>query len=209
MGNNGQMISTLEENNAEDNLTTAPEMNSDILSETEDTASNTHITCHEEDLLRETEVITPEEISEISEREISLEKKDNLCAKETITEKRSCKSPPENTSKKLKNDAIVTEPNEAIDFKFDDTSLSKSTDPHIQECRSDLRERFLWAMTGLTGKHTEISMLENLNVSGTLRGVDKDGLLVHIQNLKTPSTEYSYSTLRLPDCLSLKFKLNS
>lgn len=95
-----------------------------------------------------------------------------------------------------------------------DVCLRKTNDHYseeelldMQRCRAELRERFLWAMTGLTGHYVEVSMLEQLNVAGTLRGIDKDGLVVHVEKLTTPLVVLPWASLRLPDCLSLKFKL--
>ncbi|KAA0185614.1 hypothetical protein HAZT_HAZT009498 [Hyalella azteca] len=95
-----------------------------------------------------------------------------------------------------------------IDIRYDDVSLrgnKDNVDPEIQERRAQLRERFLWAITSLTGKPVSVEMMDNLHVSGVLRGVDKDGLMVHVEKLQTPTAVHPWATLRLPDCLSLHF----
>lgn len=73
-----------------------------------------------------------------------------------------------------------------------------------QECRAELRERFLWAVTALVGKEIDVQMHENISVSGVFRGVDKDVLSLHVQNLKTPTITYPHSMIRMPDCCSVK-----
>lgn len=51
-------------------------------------------------------------------------------------------------------------------------------------------------------------MHEGINVEGVCRGVDKDIMLMHMQNMKTPFTTYPYATVRLPDVLYANFKIN-
>ena len=77
------------------------------------------------------------------------------------------------------------------------------------QCRSELRERFLWAATFLVGKSASVTMAERTTVNGVFRGIDKDSLSVHMQDLKTPSDVHPWSMLRLTDCFSLKFDLEN
>ncbi|KAK8749332.1 hypothetical protein OTU49_015799, partial [Cherax quadricarinatus] len=81
----------------------------------------------------------------------------------------------------------------------------KASDP--QDCRADLRERFLWAVTSLIGKDVTITMHENITTNGVFRGIDKDVLSVQVQNLKTPAIIYPWAMVRVPDCFSIRFKL--
>lgn len=77
-----------------------------------------------------------------------------------------------------------------------------------QEIRAILRERFLWSCSALNGKEGSFVMHEGINVEGVCRGVDKDIMLMHMQNMKTPFTTYPYATVRLPDVLYANFKIN-
>lgn len=79
--------------------------------------------------------------------------------------------------------------------------------PTQQECRADLRERFLWAVTSLVGKEATINMHEKTHASGIFRGIDKDILSMHIQDLKTPCIVYPRAMIRVPDCMTVHFKL--
>ncbi|KAK7072281.1 Gem-associated protein 7 (Gemin7) [Halocaridina rubra] len=94
-------------------------------------------------------------------------------------------------------------------MKMDEELVSneKEDERTFQECRAELRERFLWAVTSLVGKDMELRMLEDIKVSGVFRGIDKDVLSVHMQNLKTPAVTHPYATIRLPDCCSMKCSL--
>ncbi|KAK3878477.1 hypothetical protein Pcinc_016895 [Petrolisthes cinctipes] len=74
-------------------------------------------------------------------------------------------------------------------------------------CRAELRERFLWAVTSLVGQQATVSMQENITVKGVFRGVDKDILNVHMQDLHTPAAVQPWAMLRLPECFSLTFKM--
>lgn len=76
-----------------------------------------------------------------------------------------------------------------------------------QECRAELRERFLWAITSLVGKEATINMHEKTRASGIFRGIDKDILSMQIQDLKTPCIVYPRAMIRVPDCMTLHFKL--
>lgn len=76
-----------------------------------------------------------------------------------------------------------------------------------QESRAELRERFLWAVTSLVGKEATIQMQEDITVSGVFRGSDKDVLSLQLQHLKTPAITYPWAMVRVPDCISIKFKL--
>ena len=87
----------------------------------------------------------------------------------------------------------------------DNTKNNTLTD---EQCRSELRERFLWAASLLKGKSTVVTMPENIKVNGTFQGVDKDSLSVHIQNLSTPSATYPWSMLRMTDCFSFSFNID-
>lgn len=102
---------------------------------------------------------------------------------------------------------LQLEPGIDIDLKLEDLSVKERQDPFLQECRAELRERFLWAMTGLTGQPMVATMMEHLTVTGTLRGIDKDGLMVHVENLTTPTAVFPWATLRLPDCLAINFEM--
>lgn len=75
------------------------------------------------------------------------------------------------------------------------------------ECRAELRERFLWAMTSLVGQQATVSMQDNITVKGVFRGMDKDILRIHMQDLHTPAAVQPWAMLRLPDCFSLTFKM--
>lgn len=75
------------------------------------------------------------------------------------------------------------------------------------ECRAELRERFLWAMTSLVGQQATVSMQDDITVKGVFRGMDKDILRIHMQDLHTPATVQPWAMLRLPDCFSLTFKM--
>ncbi|KAF2347178.1 SMN complex gem-associated protein 7, partial [Trinorchestia longiramus] len=106
------------------------------------------------------------------------------------------------------NSSLPLAPGKDIDIRYDDVDRRGNKDhidPEVQECRARLRERFMWAVTGLNGKPVSVDMMDSVRVSGVLRGVDKDGLLVHIEKLQTPTVVHPWATLRLPDCLALHF----
>lgn len=113
-------------------------------------------------------------------------------------------------TKSIYSRGLELEPGEDIDISFSKTEANAgeaNAESDMQVCRAELRERFLWAMTGLIGRKVHVAMLENLNVSGTLRGIDKDGLVVHTEKLTTPLAVLPWASLRLPDCLTLTVNL--
>ncbi|XP_076056673.1 gem-associated protein 7-like isoform X2 [Oratosquilla oratoria] len=81
------------------------------------------------------------------------------------------------------------------------------TEAAQQKCRAKLRERFLWAVTRLNGQQATISMTDGLQVSGMFRGIDRDVLHMHIQDLQTPVGQYKWATLRIPDCLDIEMNV--
>ncbi|XP_042224748.1 gem-associated protein 7-like [Homarus americanus] len=93
--------------------------------------------------------------------------------------------------------------------KMDETTTEGASKggSNPQDCRADLRERFLWAVSSLIGRDTTITMHENIDVSGVFRGIDKDVLSCQIQNLVTPAIVYPWAMIRVPDCFSFRFKL--
>ena len=45
-----------------------------------------------------------------------------------------------------------------------DADASDKNSSSVVEKRAELRERFLWAVTGLTGHEVKVTMMENLSV---------------------------------------------
>lgn len=90
---------------------------------------------------------------------------------------------------------------------MEETQGKQDEKPTQQECRAELRERFLWAITSLVGKEATIKMHEKTHATGVFRGIDKDILSMHVQDLKTPAIVYPRAMIRVPDCLTVRFKL--
>lgn len=92
-------------------------------------------------------------------------------------------------------------------FIFQEVDDQRSKELNPNACRAELRERFLWAMTSLVGQQATVSMQDDITVKGVFRGMDKDILRIHMQDLHTPAAVQPWATIRLPDCFSLTFKI--
>lgn len=90
--------------------------------------------------------------------------------------------------------------------KTDLTDLH-NRDLAIQEARAELRLSFLDALSALKGREAEFRLQEGSAVTGRLTACDRDSLLLHVAELRTPLAQYSHATLRTGDLVSIRVRL--